>query len=164
MLRRVNEGLNRRGGGGSMSYEDLYNMDDEDERRTNRFLILIVVVAVVTYVPRLFALVTYAQYLWKQRKSGWRDTAKERKKMVNSVNATMGSDGLTALAVIILGLSYDYDPAHVITPAVLFAIKLGIVFFWRHSFTAWYKQKRGPKKDSSDDEDFDEIEMKKKKK
>lgn len=79
--------------------------------------------------------------------------------MVNSINATMGSDGMTALAVIILGLVYDYDPVHVITPAVLFAIKIGVVFFWRHSFTTWYKQKRGPK-GSSDEEDFDKIEMK----
>lgn len=70
MLRRVNENLTRYGGGATMSYEDLYNMDSEDERRTNRFLIIIVAVAIVTYVPRLFALFTYGQYLWKQRKSG----------------------------------------------------------------------------------------------
>ena len=64
MLRRVNERLSDRRGGNTMSYESLYNMDDEDERRTDRFMILIVVVAVFTYLPRLYALGTYGQYLW----------------------------------------------------------------------------------------------------
>ena len=75
--------------------------------------------------------------------------------MVNAVTATMGSDGLTALAVVILGLSYDYDPTHVITPVVLFGIKIGFVAFWRLNFNKWYKIKRGNKKESSDEEDFD---------
>jgi len=85
--------------------------------------------------------------------------------MVNSVTATMASDGMTALSAIVMGLVYDYDKAHVITPAVLYSIKIGFVAFWRYSFKTWYKQKRGGRKgSSSDDEDFDAIEMSESKK
>ena len=63
MLRRVNTHLSGYGRD-RMSYGDVYNMDDEDERRTDRFLILIVCVAILTYIPRIYAIFNYGQFMW----------------------------------------------------------------------------------------------------
>ena len=125
--------------GGRLRYNDLYEGGDEDERRTDRFMIVVVIIAVLAYIPRIYSFYSYGMHMWKQRKGTHIDNKKDRKRMVNSVTATLGSDCITGLSAVIMGLVYDYDKAHVITPAVLYSIKIGFVGFWRHSFKTWYK-------------------------
>ena len=136
MLRRVNERLSGGdyGGGGSMSYEDLYGMDSEDERRTSEFLIIIVSVAIFCYLPRFFSLFTFTGFQWRQFRGKLDDTYKSRKKILNSVHAIMASDVVTTLGIIILDLIYDRDLAHVFTPLILFGIRMLIVIWWRYNF------------------------------